>query len=124
MTAITTSYRARFQRPERKAEELNKICGEAFKAVQLPLHWKFKEYERIRLTEDEDSEIQSIVAVFVDKSTSGFELKHYRLIFHTYGESLSLCEVTFSDYGKPTFKTVLNNKKPEGINEYLKTHNN
>lgn len=121
MRTATSTYRAQFQRPERSVEELNKLCGAAFRAVTIPATWKFKEYDRVRLTEDEDSEIQSIVAVFVDKSTSGFDLKHYRLVFHTYSESLSLCIVTFGEFGKPAYRTVLNNKTPESINEYLKT---
>lgn len=124
MTQQQSIQAHKWQRPERTPESMNHICGESFKAVKIPAMWKFKEYRRIRITEDEDSEIQSIVAVFVDMSTSGFDLKHYRLIFHTYSESLSLCEVSFKDYGKPEFKSLLYNKKPEGINEFLKILNN
>ena len=123
-TATQGNYKAKFQRTERSVEELNKICGASFKAVKVPDNWKFKEYERVPLSEEPGSEIQSIVAVFEDKSTIGFNLKHYRLIFHTYSESLSLCIVSFKDYGKPAYHTVICNKSAEAINEFIETLKN
>jgi hypothetical protein len=69
----------RWQRPERTDQELNKICGESFKKLTIPTHWKFVEYERIRLTEDPESEIQCIAAIFVDKNTSGGNKQYNKL---------------------------------------------
>lgn len=111
-----------YKRPQRSIEELNKICGDAFRALKIPEHWKFKEYERVALdteAEPEDMEIQSIAAVFVDKRTSGINLKHYRLNFHTYSERLSLTEVTYPDYGKTAYCCLTSNKVPEQLNEYI-----
>jgi len=114
----------RWQRPERGDAELNKICGESFKKLTIPTHWKFMEYERIRLTEDPESEIQCIAAIFVDKNTSGFNLKHYRVNFHTYSEHLSITEVSFSEFGKPHYSCKQYNKTPEQLNEFIQSLNN
>jgi len=111
----------KWQQPERTVNDLNRICGEALREVKVPVHWKFKEYQQIRLTQDLESDIQCIASIFIDKSTSGFNLKHYRLNFHTYSERLSICQVTFDDYGKPAFESLINNKTPAGINEFLST---
>lgn len=111
-----------YKRPQRSIEELNKICGAAFRAVKVPEHWKFKEYDRIPLdagAEPEDMEIQAIAAVFIDKRTSGLNLKHYRINFHTYSERLSITEVTFKDYGKNAYNCLINNKASEQLNEYI-----
>lgn len=110
---------AQYQRKLRTEEELNKICGDSFKAVTIPDHWKFKQYERVRLTDETDSEIQCIAAIFVDKNTNGFNLTHYRLNFHTYSERLSITEVTFADFGKQNFLCLTENNTPEKINEYI-----
>ena len=114
----------KWQRPERTVEDLNRICGESFKKLKIPAHWKFKHYERIRLNEDPTSEIQCIAAIFLDTQTAGFELKNYRVNFHTFSERLSICEVTFKDYGRPAFNSILNNKTPEQVNEYFETIKN
>src|ERR1035437_4316920 len=101
MVQQLTQAARKWQRPERTDADLNRICGNAFRALKIPAHWKFKEYDRIRLTEDATSEIQSIAAIFVDTKTHGFDLKHYRVTFHTYSERLSIVEVSFKDFGKP-----------------------
>ena len=111
-----------YKRPQRSVEELNKICGDAFRSVKVPEHWKFKEYDRVPLdteAEPEDMEIQAIAAIFIDKRTSGLNLKHYRLNFHTYSERLSICEVRFTDYGKKAYSCLIDNKNPEQLNEYI-----
>lgn len=111
-----------YKRPQRSIEELNKICGDAFRAVKVPERWKFKEYERLPLdpgAEPEDMEIQAIAAVFVDKTTKGMDLTHYRLNFHTYSETLSITEVTFKDYGKNAYNCLISNKAAEQLNEYI-----
>lgn len=117
--ATTSNYKDRFKAPERTVADLNKLCGASFEKLKIPVHWKFKEYQQVRLTEDEDSEIQAIAAIFIDKQTSGMNLKHYRVNFHTHGERLSICEVSFVDYGKQAFKCLENNRKPEQMNEFL-----
>ncbi len=112
---------AKWQRPERTVEDMNKICGDAFRALKIPPHWKFKEYARTTLPTEERMDIQSISAIFIDKQTSGMNLKHYRVNFHTYSERLSVVEVTFKDYGKPSYSCLTSNKTPEQMNEFFKT---
>ena len=111
-----------YQRPQRSAQELNKICGDSFRAVKVPDYWKFKEYDRVPLdpnVEPEEIEIQAIAAVFIDKRTIGLNLKHYRLNFHTYSERLSLVQISFPDYGKTAYSCLISNKTPEQLNEYI-----
>lgn len=110
----------RWQRPERTEAELNRICGDAFRAVKIPASWKFREYERIPL-EEGSTEIQSICAVFKDMNTTGFNLVHYRLNFHTYSEHLSLVQIRFKEFGKPATACIAVNKTPEQMNDFIKT---
>ncbi len=109
----------KWQKPERTVEDLNRICGESFAALKIPYGWKFKEYVRTRLKEDETSEIQSITGIYVNTRTSGFELKHYRINFHTYSELMSIVEVTFKDFGKPNYVFLVGNRTPGQLNEKL-----
>lgn len=122
MTQQLSTRAAKWQRPERTEADLNKICGDALRALKIPTHWKFKLYERTML-ELGSSEIQSITALFLDTRTSSFGVTNYRINFHTYSERLSIVEVTFKDYGKPAFSCKACNRTPEQMNEFLKTLN-
>ena len=104
-----------------KIAELEKLCGDAFKALQIPKHWKFENYDRCRLTEDETSEIQTIGAWFLDTNTKGIDIKRYRLYFHSYSERLGLVEKSVVEYGKYKQELLVQNKTPEQLNELLKT---
>jgi len=109
------------RRQERTIAELEKLCGEAFRALKIPKHWKFEEYDRCRLTEDATSEIQSIGAWFLDTQTKGLDTKRYRIWFHSYSERLGITEKTVADYSKPKFNLITQNKTPEQINEIITT---
>jgi len=113
-------YKPPYMRP---AHELNKICGEAFNALQLPPAWKLMRYERIPIDMTQpEGVVQSIVSVYADKSTTGFNLKHYRIGFHSFSERLSFCEVTFEDYGKESYTCKTSNKTPQELNKYIQTN--
>lgn len=114
----------KWQRPERTDADLNRICGEAFRALKIPAEWKFKEYERTMLNMEEPGEIQSITAVFINTNTRGFELKHYQINFHTYSERLSLSEVSFKNFGKPCYICLISNKSPQQMNAFFETISN
>jgi hypothetical protein len=122
MAQQSTTRAAKWQRPERTVEDLNKICGDALRALKIPPHWKFIKYDRIPL-EEGSTDIQSISAIFKDTNTTGFNLKHYRVNFHTYSERLSMVQVTFKEYGKPSYSCMNSNKIPEAMNEFFKTLN-
>jgi hypothetical protein len=108
------------RREPRSFEELNKLCGEAFKQLTIPKHWKFIEYDRCHLTTEPDSEIQSIGAWFLDTKTSGINTKKYRVIFHTYSERIHLLQVGIKDFGKYEYNSIASYKTPEQINEIIK----
>lgn len=110
---------AKYYRPERTIEDMNKICGDAFKKLEIPKYWKFKEYDRTRLSENEESEIQSITALFTDTRTSRFNLKEYRINFHTYSERMSIVEVTYKDYGRPAPCCLASNMTAEELNKII-----
>lgn len=107
------------RRQERTEQELNKLCGDAFRALKIPKHWKFEEYDRCRLHADNTSEIQSIGAWFLDTRTKGIDTKRYRIWFHTYAERLGITEKIFTDFAKPKFNLITHNKTPEQINEII-----
>lgn len=107
------------RRQERTTAELEKLCGEAFRALKIPENWKFEVYDRCRLWEDPASEIQSIGAWFLDTKTRGIDLKRYRIAFHTYSERLSITEKTIIDYGKYKHQCIGSNCTPAKAQEVI-----
>ncbi len=120
MNAQAKSRGAWGRRQERTIAELEKLCGDAFKALQIPKHWKFENYDRCRLTEDETSEIQTIGAWFLDTNTKGIDIKRYRLYFHSYSERLGLVEKSVVEYGKYKQELLVQNKTPENMNDFIR----
>jgi len=108
------------RRQERTIAELEKLCGDAFRALEIPSYWKFEEYDRCRLTSDKTSEIQSIGAWFLDTRTKGIDTKRYRIWYHTYSERLGLTEKVFIDFSKQASNLIAQNKTPEQINNIIK----
>ena len=119
---MVTAPKSKFtwgRRQERSIEELNKLCGDAFRALKIPLRWKFEKYDQCRLTDDENSEIQSIGAWFLDTKTKGQDTKRYRLWFHTYSERLGLLEravVSISRFKDTSLTSYLT---PEKMNHFI-----
>ena len=111
------------RRQERTIAELEKLCGEAFRALKIPKHWKFEEYDRCRLNNDDTSEFQSIGAWFLDTNTKGKDIKRYRIWFHTYSERLGITEKTIVDYGKYALNCLESNKTPEQMNILIENLN-
>ena len=109
------------RRQERTIAELEKLCGEAFRALKIPKHWKFEEYDRCRLHADDTSEFQSIGAWFLDTTTKGIDTKRYRIWFHSYSERLGITEKIFTDFSKFKLNLLTQNKTPEQINEIITT---
>lgn len=107
------------KRQERTEQELNKLCGDSFRALKLPLHWKFERYDKIRLQADDTSEIQSIGAWFHDTRTKGQELKRYRIWFGTYSERLGLVERSVVDISRFKELALVSNLTAEAMNEFL-----
>ena len=107
------------RRQERSLQELNKLCGDAFRAIKLPVHWKFEKYDQCRLTDDENSEIQSIGAWFLDTKTKGQDTKRYRLWFHTYSERLGLLERAVVSISRFKDTNIASYLTPEKMNLFI-----
>ena len=111
------------RRKERSEQELNKLCGDAFRALKIPTHWKFEGYERCKLHADETSEIQSIGAWFLDTKTKGINTKRYRIWFHTYSERLGILERAVVDISRFKETSLASYLTPEKMNEFINSLN-
>ena len=119
---MVTAPKSKFtwgRRQERSLQELNKLCGDAFRAIKLPVHWKFEKYDQCQLTDDENSEIQSIGAWFLDTKTKGQDTKRYRLWFHTYSERLGLLERAVVSISRFKDTNIASYLTPEKMNHFI-----
>lgn len=107
------------RRQERTIQELEKLCGDAFRELEIPKRWKFIEYDRCRLNDDPNSEIQSIGAWFLDVKTRGQDTKRYRLWFHSYSERLGLLERSVVSISRFKEISLVNNLTPEKMKNYI-----
>lgn len=89
--------------------------------MQVPATWKLEGFDTCTLSDDPQSEVQSVGAVYMDKSTSGINLKRYRLYWHRYTERYGLVERSIKDFGKFAYNCMLSNKTQVQMNEYLAT---
>ena len=83
-------------RKERTPAELNQLCHEALNGLKVPKEWQFKKYDPCI---DTNGTVISVGAVFLDKRTSGINIKYYRVFFHTWSERLGIVENYFIDFG-------------------------
>ena len=102
--------------------ELQALCTESFSRLQLPDTWKIKGYDTCRLTQEPESEIQSIGMIVVDTATSGMDTTTYRIAYHVYSERLHLCQKSIVDYGKYKYSCLASYYTPERLNEFIKQY--
>ena len=84
----------------RSNDDNRKFAYAAFQALQLPKTWKLEGTDTVRTeTDDPDSEILYVGAVYMDLSTSGIKLKRYRVFYNTHSERLGIVEKAIEDFG-------------------------
>lgn len=91
-----------------------------FAALVVPDKWKCRGPNNIRETL-EDGRIWTVSRgmIFRDMSTSGFEIKDYKIVVLSASGRGAICEKTIDEERKPHYKTVISNKTITGINEYI-----
>ena len=108
-------------RKERTPAELNQLCYEALNGLKLPKEWEFQKYD---WCVDDNGTVLSVGAVFLDKRTSGVNIKYYRIFFHTWSERLGIVENYFIDFGDRANRCLVSNKTVEDMNVYIYDHFN
>lgn len=105
-------------RKDRTPEELNQLCNASFSGLKTPCEWEFKKYD----TCADEGVIISVGAIFLDKRTSGINIKHYRVFFHTWSERLGIVEHYYEDFGRNAMTCLCSNKTVEDMNKYIHLH--
>lgn len=109
----------------RKPDEYRQHALGAFAALQLPETWKLEGYDTVLFDTDEPEKgPQSIGAIYIDKNTTGMQLKRYRVFYHTPTEHLGIVEKTIIDFGKHAYTCLTSNKSIKQLNEFIEQYSN
>ena len=104
----------------RSNDDNRKFAYAAFQALQLPKTWKLEGTDTVRTeTDDPDSEILYVGAVYMDLSTIGIKLKRYRVFYNTHSERLGIVEKAIEDFGKYLYSCLASNKSIAQLNEFI-----
>lgn len=103
------------RRPERTADELFAIYTDFMSRVKVPEKWKYMGDAPVIC----EGVTISVGKVFRDMRTRGYAIMHYKITFVTYAERLAIVERSLDNDGKSYYKTVVSNKTPEQLNEFI-----
>lgn len=104
----------------RTPDEYRQHALGAFAALQLPEAWKLEGYDTVLFDTDEPEKgPQSIGAIYIDKNTTGMQLKRYRVFYHTPTEHLGIVEKTIIDFGKFSYNCLISNQSIKQMNEFI-----
>lgn len=91
-----------------------------FAALVTPDSWKCRGRNDIRESA-ESGHVWTVSRglIYRDITTSGFDLKDYKIVVLSASGRGAICEKTIDESRRPHYKTVISNKTVSGINQYI-----
>jgi hypothetical protein len=109
------------KRKELTEQELEAECAKFFGRLVVPPEWKFKGFDRAP-DKSTGVDVISVGAIYLDKRTSGYNIKHYRVWLNLYSLNGGIVEKKLVEVGnrmKEVKTCVVMNKPVEMLNEYI-----